>query len=395
MSPVGTEVKILVAPSAFKGTLGASTIAAAIAAGLGANSSLTGLNQKKHGSHNDKSQRIDIELAPIADGGDDSLNCLALQVKGCQFISSTVSGPTSLPVAAAYLKLGDLACIELARASGIAHLQKEELAPLTAHTYGLGQLIARAIDDGAREIVIFLGGSASTDGGAGALTALGARFVDIDGSDIARGGGALGDIAAVYLDELRQKTAGIKFYVATDVTNVLCGQSGAASIFAPQKGASAEQVALLDSNLAHYASVLRAHTVGPDVQFLPGAGAAGGAGFGLASILGAEIVSGFHWLAERTGLKAKIRQSDLIVVAEGALDHQSLGGKANGEILEVASRAGRPVVAIVAMSALSGVDTARFFKIIEAARPPYASGLATTASIEAAARAVDLTALLS
>lgn len=385
-------MKILVAPSAYKGTLEASRIAASIRTGLLQNASL----QNKFGVSN-----LEIDLAPIADGGDDTLTCISLH--GGELIGCAVCGPTSQTIEAAYLKIGNLACIELARASGIAYLDQSKLAPLAAHTYGVGQLVKQAIKDGAREVVIFLGGSASTDGGAGALAALGARFVDVNGTDIARGGGALGAIDRIYLRDLVSNTAGVRFYVATDVTNVLCGSSGAASVFAPQKGASAQEVELLDHNLAYYAAKLAkacADERGENsadrcnaLTLAPGAGAAGGAGFGLAAALDAEIISGFHWLAQRSDLINRIKSSDMIFVAEGALDSQSLGGKANGEILSAAESAARPVVAIVASSNL-GVESERFCKIIEAAKPPYATGLATYASIEAAARMLNFDDLI-
>ena len=340
-------MRILVAPCAYKGTLPASDLAKAIARGL-----KDGLELRT------ASAEAQIELAPVADGGDDTIACLHLACGG-DLVYHTVSGPISQPVRAAYWRMGSLAVVELAQGSGIAYLKKSELAPLRAHTFGTGQLLARAIADGAKEVTIMLGGSASTDGGSGVLAALGAKFYDLTGNpvltdDTACGGAALLAVARIDLTNLRRNVAGVKFLIATDVTNVLLGAAGAAAVFAPQKGASVEEVAYLEKSLAHFATILEiASGADQGCRSCAGAGAAGGAGFGLALSLGAQFTSGFHWFAQATDLAEKLNWCDLVVVAEGCLDSQSLAGKASGEILKLASSAGKQVVALPACSQLS------------------------------------------
>ncbi len=345
-------MKILVAPCAYKGTLQAPDLAKAIARGLRSNS-----------------RELEIVLAPVADGGDDTIACLQLALGG-DFVYYTVSGPVSQPVKASYLSLGRLAVVELAQASGIAHLQKNQLAALRAHTFGTGQIIARAIEDGATSVAIMLGGSASTDGGSAVLAALGAKFYDnaenailTDGTVC--GGGALLSIAHIDLAELRRKVAGVEFLIATDVTNPLLGSRGAAAIFAPQKGANCEEVAYLEKSLEHFASVLESACQSDKVwRSYAGAGAAGGAGFGLALGLGAQFTSGFHWFAEKTNLVEKLNWCDLVIVAEGCLDSQSLSGKASGEILKLARAAGKIVVALPACSQLNSEQEKLFSAVI-------------------------------
>lgn len=368
------EVKILVAPCAYKGTLQASDLAKAIAQGL------------KQGV-NTKTRELEIELAPVADGGDDTIACLQLALGG-NFVYETVSGPISQPVQAAYLRLGKLAVVELAQASGIAHLQRSELAALHANTFGTGQILARAIADGATSVAIMLGGSASTDGGSAALAALGAKFYDKAGNVILTdgtvcGGGALLAIAHIDIAELRRKVAGVEFLIATDVTNPLLGSQGAAAIFAQQKGANSDEVTYLERSLEHFASVLETACQSDKAwRSCAGAGAAGGAGFGLALGLGAQFTSGFHWLAEKTNLLEKLNWCDLVVVAEGCLDSQSLSGKASGEILKLAKAAGKIVVALPARSQLTNEQEKLFAAVIAT---PGKGNIATLESVSQAA----------
>jgi glycerate kinase len=353
---------------------------------------------------------MEIIEAPIADGGDDTLVSLNLALGG-ELVWSEVLGPTNQTVRAAYLSLPEiapelapelppelppeLAIVELALASGIAYLTVDQLAPLTAHTYGTGQLIGRAIAGGAKKIVVAVGGSASTDGGAAALTALGAKFLDSRGDAVPMGGGGLLQIAQIDLSELFLNTAGVSFVVATDVINPLLGELGAAAVFGPQKGASPADVTLLDSGLAHFATLL-GKTLEPEIvaslTLAPGAGAAGGAGFGFASILGADIVSGFHFLADLLGLKEKLEWCDLIIVAEGKLDRQSVSGKGVGEIISLAARLGKSVLALPALSELTAAELAALVDAPDASKFivwPTAdgspSGLASVADVQAAA----------
>jgi len=367
-------VKILVAPCAYKGTIEASHLAQAIAQGI---------------KESQPSDNIEIALAPVADGGDDTLACLQLSIPG-DLVYSSVIGPVGQPVEAAYWRRQSLAVVELAQASGIAYLQNRELSALRAHTFGTGQVIARAIADGANEIVIMLGGSASTDGGSGVLAALGAEFYDFAGvkmtNDAICGGGSLYSVARIDLSALRTNIAGIKFLVATDVTNPLLGPLGAAAVFSPQKGASIEEVIYLEKALEHFAALLEAASNQSNISWRnhPGAGAAGGAGFGLVVGLGAQFTSGFHWLAEKTGLAEKLNWCDLVVVAEGCLDSQSLAGKATGEILKLAQAASKRVVAIPACCQLKPEQAQLFAAVLTTA----SQNQATLDSVRSAAQLI-------
>ncbi len=356
-------LKILIAPASYKGSIAAHILAEAMERGC--RELLLGDMHHLYGD-------FEIVKAPIADGGDDTLVAVH-QVLGGKLMSSQVTGPTGLAVTAQYLQLGEeeggLAIVELAQASGIAHLQQNQLRPLTAHTYGTGQLISRAIAGGAKKVVIMIGGSASTDGGTGALSAMGAKFLDSEGRAVTLGGGGLLQIVRIDISELLRTSTGVEFVVATDVVSPLSGEAGAAAVFAPQKGANAADVILLDQGLAHLASLVEGQlserlsqatgrSVGSfsDLARLPGAGAAGGAGFGFAAMLGAEIVSGFHYLSQLLGLEQKIAWCDLVIVAEGRLDRQSLSGKGVGEVIQMAAQMGKTVLALPALSALDEAD---------------------------------------
>lgn len=327
-------MRLLVCPCSYKGTVPACQVAVAIA------EVATSLGHEPL-------------LAPFADGGDDTLTCLHSALGG-EFVYVDVVGATGKPVKAHYLRLGDSAVCELATASGIAHLVTDELDALHAQTTGFGQVIDRAIKDGAKKIYLTVGGSASTDGGAGALQALGARLLDAQGCDIATGGVALSALAKIDLDTLAQNTAGCSFVVVSDVNSPLTGPTGAAYIFGPQKGANPEQVLLLDRCLAHYATIF-ARVRGFDKSTMPGAGSAGGTGYGLAMALDAPIVSGFEWLSTMLDLEHKLSNCDAIVVAEGRIDSQSFdSGKAVGRLVQLAKAQGKLVYALPAIT--SGAD---------------------------------------
>jgi glycerate kinase len=365
-------LKILLAPASYKGSIAAHCLAEAMARGCE--------DLVRADMHHLYGQ-FDIIKAPIADGGDDTLASLHLVMGGKLFVAE-VLGPTGQTVRAAYLQLAELpptratAIIELAQASGIAYLTENQLQPLTAHTYGTGQLIGYAIAGGARQVVVTVGGSASTDGGTGALSALGAKFLDSSGQAVPLGGGSLLQIAEIDLSDLLLATEGVKFIVATDVTSPLVGPEGAAAVFGPQKGASPADVAILDQGLAHYANLVEkylaekyhvqrdlaeqemaAETISA-MRLMPGAGAAGGAGFGFAAMLNAPIVSGFHYLSNLLGLEQKIAWCDLIIVAEGRLDRQSLTGKGVGEMIGLALQLGKKVLALPARCQLTAAELA-------------------------------------
>ena len=336
-------VNILVAPAAYKGSIPASSLATAMA-----QAARQYFEQPSRQGYNEPN--LVVLEAPIADGGDDTVLCLH-EALGGELIYRQVVGPTGQSLSAPYLRIDNMAIVELAAPSGIAHLASDQLAALAAHTFGLGQLIAHATESGATKIVVTLGGSASTDGGTAALTALGAKFLDRHGMPIAMGGGGLCELATIDLSDFAPARSLAEFVIATDVISPLLGPTGAAYIFAPQKGADPLQVEILENNLAHLAAVigLYANQVSKDA---PGAGAAGGAGYGLASLLPAKIVSGFHFFAKLLNLTARVQEADLVIVAEGCLDGQSLAGKGVGEIIALARQYGKDILAIPALCAL-------------------------------------------
>ncbi len=332
MSPAA---RVLVAPDKFKGCLTAVEVAAALARGL-------------HWNRPD----VEVVALPVADGGDGTV--AAAVSAGWTEVAAPAVGPTGDPSTAPYARLGDRAVVELAAVVGLDLLPGGRLDPLGAATYGLGLVVAHALDHGAREIVLGLGGSASTDGGAGLVQALGARVLDADGRELAPGGGPLARVAALDLRPLRERLAGVTLLVASDVTHPLLGPQGAAAVFGPQKGADAEDVARLDAALARWAAVVRTATArGPDAATAPGAGAAGGTGFAALTLLGATMRSGIEPVLDLVGFDAHLAGSSLVLTGEGSLDEQSLAGKCPLGVLDRARAAGVPVVVVAGRSLLS------------------------------------------
>ncbi len=314
-------MRIVVAPDSFKGSIGAAEAATALAAGwLGA--------------------RPGDELAcvPLADGGEGTLDVLASAIAAARWHRGQVTGPGGARVAARWLELPDgTGYIELAQASGLPLLAA--LDPLGAQTTGTGELIGDALDAGVRRIVIALGGSASTDGGCGALAALGARFLDAGGQDLPAGGGALGDLASADLTGLRSPPPG-GVTCLTDVRAPLLGPRGAAAVFGPQKGADAAQMAVLEAGLTRLVLAL-----GGDPE-APGSGAAGGTGYGLAAAWGAQIMPGAAEVCRIVGLDQELSHADLVLTGEGRYDGTSGDGKVAGTVLAAAVRAGVPAAVV-------------------------------------------------
>jgi glycerate kinase len=307
--------RIVIAPDSFKGTVTAGVAAAAIARGWA-------------------SVRPADELVqlPMADGGEGTLDAFAAAVDGAQWMPHTVVGPDNRPVDSEWLLLPDgTGVVELARASGLTLL--DPLLPFDAHTYGFGQLIATALGAGATRLLLAIGGSSSTDGGAGALSALGVRLLDSTGAAIPLGNRGLAALERVdWSDATPSPTSVI---VLCDVRNPLLGSDGAAAVFGPQKGATAADTAALDANLRHFAGVL-----GGNDEF-PGAGAAGGTSFGLVA-WGAELRSGAEEIASRSGLDAALQFADLVITGEGRFDSQSASGKVPHHIEVMAASFGVP-----------------------------------------------------
>lgn len=323
-------MRIVIAPDSFKGSLTADDAAAATAAGV---------------------RRVlpeaELLLRPLADGGEGTV-AAALRA-GYRPRTATVSGPDGRSVEAVFALDGDTAVLELAAAAGIGLL--EQPAPMTATTYGVGELVRVALDAGARRIVLGIGGSATTDGGAGMLQALGVRLLDADGATLSAGGAALARLHRVDAVGLHPRLAGTEFVVASDVDNPLTGPAGAAHVFAPQKGASPGEVAELDAALGHYATVLR-RDLGVDVRDVPGAGGAGGTAAGALAV-GATLVSGAGLVCDLVGLDAAVHGADLVITGEGSLDDQSLRGKAPAEVAARARAAGVPCLALAGVVRLS------------------------------------------
>ncbi len=295
-----------------------------------------------------------VLVRPVADGGEGTV--AALLALGWAPVTHTVIGPDGGAVTATSAVRDGTAVVELAEAAGIGLLRSGP-RPLTATTFGVGQMIRALLDEGCRTFVLALGGSATTDGGAGLLSALGARFLDDTGHTL-EPGLELGGLAELDLANLDPRLHGVDILIASDVDNPLLGARGAASVYAPQKGAGPEQVSILEARLARFASLVSSAT-GTDLAGAPGAGAAGGTGFGVLATLGGRLRSGAEWLLELTGVDREIPTASLVVVGEGRLDHQSLSGKAPLAITRHARAAGVPVVAVAGSIALSEADLRR------------------------------------
>jgi glycerate 2-kinase len=347
-------MRIVIAPDKFKGSLAAADVAVAIAAGLRA-----------------ELPAAELVTIPVADGGDGTVD--AAVAAGFERVPVTVDGPTGEPVAASYARRGEVAVVELATACGLEQLPGGRREPLTASSFGAGQALAAALTAGARRIILGVGGSASTDGGAGLLQALGARVLDVRGADLGRGGAALREVAALDLTGLHpalREVAGldlagrhpapraVSVILATDVTNPLTGPDGAAEVYGPQKGASPDQVRELDRGLRRWAAVV-AETISTDWSQAPGAGAAGGVGFAALAVLGAERRLGIDVILDLLDFGTALDGADLVITGEGSLDAQTLAGKAPVGVAQAAARRGIPVVAVAGRAALTEGELAR------------------------------------
>jgi glycerate kinase len=321
-------MKIVVAPDSFKGSLTAVEAAAAMAEGV---------------------RRVfpdaEIVLLPVGDGGEGTADALVAATGG-RLERRTVQGPLGEPVDAAFALLGggETALVEMAAASGLNRVPEARRDPKVTTTYGTGELIGAALASGARRLIVAIGGSATNDGGAGAMAALGARFLDDAGQPLPPGGAALARLARIDLTGFRRPGPGVQVVIASDVTNPLCGPTGASAVYGPQKGATADDVRLLDAALAHYAAVVR-RDVGRDIRDTPGAGAAGGLGAALLAFLDAEMRRGIHLVLEAIRFEERLRGADLVLSGEGRIDGQTAAGKTLSGIGEACKRAGVPLLA--------------------------------------------------
>lgn len=295
-------------------------------------------------------------IVPMADGGEGTVESLVSMTNG-EMIKTEVLGPLGESVMAEYGLLGEgqTAVIEMASASGLEIIRPEDRNPLLTTSYGTGQLIKHALDKGVSRILIGIGGSATNDGGAGMLQALGVSFKDDNGKELSFGGGALVRLHTIDVSGLDERIKQVKFDVACDVTNPLIGENGASAIFGPQKGATAEMVHLLDQNLSHFADVLK-EQLGQDIAHLDGAGAAGGLGAGLMAFLNAELKKGIDLVIEYTGLEEQISGADYVFTGEGSIDAQTLFGKTPYGVAIVAKKYSVPVIAFAGRIG-SGVES--------------------------------------
>lgn len=335
-------MKIVVAPDSFKGCLLSAEVAAAIAKGVRV-----------------AAPKAEVVEVPMADGGEGTVQALVAATGG-QILTRTVEGPLGEPVEAAFGILGDgkTAVIEMAAASGLPLVPPERRDPTITSTFGTGQLIRAALDLGVKEIIIGIGGSATNDGGCGMAQALGVRFYDKADKPIERvTGGRLLDIERINLDEWDLRLADVTVRVACDVDNPLFGPKGAAYVYAPQKGATPEQVELLDRGLRHLSEVIE-RDLDMGVADLPGAGAAGGLGGGLVAFCGGRLEPGVEIVIDAAGLREKMAGAALCITGEGRLDAQTAHGKTVAGVARVAEQAGAATVALAGSIDLDSVALA-------------------------------------
>lgn len=330
--------RVLLAPDKFKGTLTAAQVAAHLATGL--RSALPD---------------VEIHLLPVADGGDGTL--AAAEAAGFVRIPVIATGPTGEPHRAAFGRRGTEAVVELAEVSGLAQLPHGRTDPLRATSRGTGELVAAALDIGARRIIVGIGGSACTDGGAGLLQALGARVTTRSGEPVAPGGLGLTNAHHLDLAGLHPALAEAQIVVACDVDNPLTGSQGAAAVYGPQKGAGPRDVEVLDRALTRWADLMAA-TTGEDHRDDPGAGAAGGVGFGLIAALGALTRPGAELVFELAHLHEAVGGAGLVITGEGSLDAQTLRGKVPAAVGAAARGTGTPVVVVAGQVHLGAAQLA-------------------------------------
>lgn len=322
-------MKIVIAPDSYKESLSATEVAQAIEKGF---------REIFPDAH--------YVSVPVADGGEGTVEAMIAATQGAEHTAS-VTGPLGERVDARWGMSGDghTAFIEMAAASGLALVPPELRNPLITTSRGTGELILHALEHGARNIIIGIGGSATNDGGAGMVQALGAKLCDANGTEIGHGGGSLMSLNTIDISGLDPRLASCTIRVACDVTNPLTGEQGASHIFGPQKGATDAQIVELDNNLSHYADVIK-KSLRVDVKEVPGAGAAGGMGAALMAFLGAELKSGIEIVTQALNLEEHIHDCTLVVTGEGRIDSQSIHGKVPVGVAKVAKKYHKPVIGI-------------------------------------------------
>ncbi|MCI1945376.1 glycerate kinase family protein [Clostridium luticellarii] len=319
-------MKILLAPDSFKGSLSSKDVCTALKEGI-------------------LRAAPDAEIieVPVADGGEGTVDAIVTSTESQKY-TEYVTGPLGDKVKAHYgILKGGTAIIEMASASGLYLIPEDRRNPLITTSFGTGELIESALDRGCRKFIIGIGGSATNDGGAGMLQALGVKFMDNQNRELDYGGGNLDKLAGIDLDKLDKRIYDSQFIVASDVNNPLCGENGASAVYGPQKNATPEMVKLLDRNLQHYALVVK-HIFNKDLSEVPGAGAAGGLGFALIAFLNAELKNGIDIVMDITSMENKIENSDLVITGEGNTDFQTSFGKAPSGVAKLAKKYNKPVI---------------------------------------------------
>ena len=323
------DLVIVLAPDSFKESMTAKEVCEAMERGI-----------RKANS------QIRCIHVPMADGGEGTMQSL-VDATGGRVYSKEVVGPLGNNVVAEYgiLGNGEIGVIEMASASGIHLVDSEKRNPLITTTFGTGQLIKACLDKGVKKLLIGIGGSATNDGGAGFIQALGGRLLDENGYDLSYGGGALAKLHTIDLSNLDERLKYVSVEVACDVNNPLCGKEGASYVFGPQKGATREMIEILDQNLSHYAEVIK-EQLGKDVISKAGAGAAGGLGEGLMAFLDVKLKSGIEMVIEYANLEEKVRDADMVWTGEGSIDFQTQYGKTPLGVAMIAKKYNKPVIAL-------------------------------------------------
>ena len=362
-------MRVLVCPDKFRGTLTARQAAEAI----------------ERGWHRERPDDV-VDLVPLADGGEGTLDVLApADAPDARRMQRTVTGPLGDRIEAAFGMRGDVGVVEMARASGLELLGPDRRDPRRTTTRGTGELMAAALAAGAHRLLVCLGGSATNDAGVGMASALGGRFLDAEGHAIADGGAALVDLDRIDVGTVLDAVRSVEVIGVTDVDNTLCGPAGASAVFGPQKGASPDDVVLLDRALAHTASIA-ARDLGIDRSDEPGAGAAGGLGFGLLAFCGARLRPGVEVVMDAVRFAPRLDGTDLVITGEGSFDAQSLRGKVPAGVLRASELAGVPVTILCGVAS-ARPEGAQVRSLVEFVGPDAALGDARR-SLESLAAAV-------
>ncbi|MBH5319745.1 glycerate kinase [Paenibacillus sp. GSMTC-2017] len=369
-------MKIVIAPDSFKGSLSAQEAGAAIEKGI----------------KRAKPESI-VKVIPMADGGEGTMDCLISTTKG-KFVSEVVFNPLGRQIDSGYGILGNgtTCIIEMAMSSGLYLIESHERNPLLTTTFGFGQLIVAALDQGCRQFILALGGSATNDGGAGMLQALGAGLLDKEGLQIGFGGGELERLETICTNEMDSRLSECEFIIACDVDNPFIGEKGASAVFGPQKGATTDMVKQLDDNLEHFANVIE-QTRGIAIHTIPGTGAAGGLAGGILAFLNGKLESGVSIVARVSALAEEIQDADLVITGEGRVDAQTVRGKTPYGVAKIAQSHNVPVV-ILAGSIGDGIDVlyehgvSAVFSIVNRPMSLEQAMAETTPLLEAAAEQV-------